>query len=193
MEIGVLALQGDFAKHCKTLERLGVRWREVRTAADLEPISGLIIPGGESTTMLRLMRDEGLFEPIQRFARSNPTFGTCAGAILMARDVRNPAQDSLQLMDMTVERNGYGRQADSFTELAATPALGPEPVELVFIRAPIIKATGPSVTVMARCKDQPVLVRQGHWLGATFHPELTADTRVHQLFLSMVKQGAVAA
>jgi pyridoxal 5'-phosphate synthase pdxT subunit len=193
MEIGVLALQGDFAKHEEMLTRLGAPWREVRTPGDLEKVSGLIIPGGESTTMLRVMRDEGLFEPLQKFVRTHPTFGTCAGVILMARDVRNPTQDSLQLMDLTVERNGYGRQVDSFTTPAAIPALGTEPTEMVFIRAPIITATGPAVTVMARCEERPVLVRQGHWLGATFHPELTADTRVHQLFLSMVKQAAIAA
>src|SRR5262249_4810884 len=115
MDIGVLALQGDFAKHIAMLERIGARAREVRTASDLKFIQGLIIPGGERTTMLKLMRDEGLFEPLRDFARTHPTFGTCAGVILMAGEVRSPAQPSLQLMDITVERNGYGRQIDSFT------------------------------------------------------------------------------
>jgi len=193
MEIGVLALQGNFARHCDMLSRIGARWREVRTPEDLRAVNGLIIPGGESTTMLRLMHDEGLFDPLREFVRSNPTFGTCAGVILLAREVRNPAQASLQAMDITVERNAYGRQVESFSDTVAVPSLGPEPVEVVFIRAPIIAATGPGVSVLARHQERPVLVRQGHLLGATFHPELTANTRVHELFLTMVGQTAVAA
>ena len=193
MDIGVLALQGDFAKHIAMLERIGARAREVRSADDLKFIEGLIIPGGESTTMLKLMRDEGLFEPLREFAETHPAFGTCAGVILMAREVRNPAQPSLQLMDIVVERNGYGRQIDSFNTFEPIPALGAEPVEMVFIRAPIIASAAPSVTVLARNQGRPALVRQGHWLGATFHPELTMDGRVHRLFLSMVEKAAVAA
>ncbi|MEW6730892.1 MAG: pyridoxal 5'-phosphate synthase glutaminase subunit PdxT [Acidobacteriota bacterium] len=188
MRIGVLALQGDFAKHGEALTRLGVDWREVRTPNDLTGLDGIIIPGGESTTMLRLMRDEGLFEPLRQFVNKHTTFGTCAGAILLAREVHNPLQESLQAMDITIERNAYGRQIDSFTTSAQASALGNEPVELVFIRAPIIVKTGADVTVLAKYQDQPILVRQGHMLAATFHPELTTDTRIHKLFLNMVEE-----
>jgi len=187
MQIGVLALQGAFAKHLKMLEKLGVKGREVRTAKDLSDLDGLIIPGGESTTMLRLMNDENLFEPLKRFVESHPTFGTCAGAILLAKEVKHPSQVSLEAMDITVERNSYGRQIDSFTQKVSVPALGDEPLELVFIRAPGITKLGETVKILAFCQGKPVLVQEGKYLAATFHPELTEDSRVHKLFLDMVK------
>ena len=183
--IGVLALQGDFAAHGKALESAGAKPEEVRTAADLSRIDGLIIPGGESTTMLKLLRIEQLFEPLRQFGAHKPVFGTCAGAILLASEVLNPTQESLGLMDLTVERNAYGRQIDS--RIAIIP-FGPEdrPLEAVFIRAPIIRRTGREAQVLARYQGAPVLVRQGRHLVATFHPELTADARIHQHFVEMV-------
>ncbi|MBL8151011.1 MAG: pyridoxal 5'-phosphate synthase glutaminase subunit PdxT [Blastocatellia bacterium] len=188
MMIGVMALQGGFAKHCETLSKLGTNWCEVRAKEDLKKIDGLIIPGGESTTMLKLLKDEGMFEPLKEFTSSHPTFGTCAGLILMAKRVENPSQDSLGLLDITAGRNAYGRQVDSFNQLVNIPIFNTEPFELIFIRAPQILETGSNVTVLARCQDKPVLIQQGFWLGATFHPELTNDTRIHQLFLSIVNQ-----
>lgn len=187
MQIGVLALQGAFAKHLKVLKNLDVRTREVRTAKDLEGLDGLIIPGGESSTMLRIMNDENLFEPLKEFVKTHPTFGTCAGAILLAKEVQNPYQVSLEAMDITVKRNSYGRQINSFTEKTLVKTLGDEPLELVFIRAPGITKVGENVEVMAYSQNQPVLVKQGKYLAATFHPELTEDTRVHKLFLDMIK------
>lgn len=183
------AIQGDFAAHERLLERLGVSWCEVRRPEQLDEISGLILPGGESTTMLKFLFDEGFIEPLNRFAqRGGAIFGTCAGAILLALDVSNPTQPSLGLVDLSIQRNAYGRQVDSFIDTTLSPALGPPPLEMVFIRAPIITRTGAAVEVLARHQGQPVLVRQGQYLVATFHPELTSDTRVHQLFLSLVKQ-----
>ncbi len=186
MKIGVLALQGAYAKHCEMLSRIGVDACEVRTAQDLNGLDGLILPGGESTTMLRLMRDEELYNPLLDFASSHPTFGTCAGVILLAREVTHPVQESLGLLDVSVERNGYGRQIDSFEAEVTVKGLSGKPVELVFIRAPIITGLGSKVEVLAQYQDRPVLVRENHILGATFHPELTSDTRIHRLFLEMV-------
>jgi pyridoxal 5'-phosphate synthase pdxT subunit len=186
--VGVLALQGDFEAHQKALERAGADAVPVRTAAELESVEGLVIPGGESTTMLLIMRDEALFDPLRRFAERRPVFGTCAGAILVAKEVSHPAQASLGLMDITVERNGYGRQLDSRV-VRLQPAepfvreAGPGDLEAVFIRAPIIRRVGPDATVYLSYEGDPVLVGQGRHLVATFHPELTADTRVHKIFL----------
>jgi pyridoxal 5'-phosphate synthase pdxT subunit len=190
--VGVLALQGDFAAHEAALGRAGAQPVEVREADQLNTIDGLIIPGGESTTMLKLLRYEGLFEPLAEFGRHKPIFGTCAGAILLANEVLNPAQESLGLMDLSIERNAYGRQLDSrvaeiepasslAAELAAGP--GPDKLEGVFIRAPIIRRSGPGVKVLASYAGDPVLVEEGRHLAATFHPELTSDARVHRLFL----------
>jgi 5'-phosphate synthase pdxT subunit len=190
MDIGVLALQGDFAKHGAMLDRLGARWREVRASADLAELNGIIIPGGESTTILRLLRDENLFEPLKKFVHNNPSFGTCAGAILLAREVHNPAQPSLNAIDIAIERNCYGRQIHSFTEKVSASSFGAEPLEMVFIRAPGISSVGPSVLVLAQHQGRPVLVNQGYCLAATFHPELTEDTRVHKFFLSIVERYA---
>jgi 5'-phosphate synthase pdxT subunit len=179
--VGVLALQGDFEAHRAALERAGAEAREIRTAAELDQLDGLIIPGGESTTMLRLLEDEALIEPLVRFGRVRPVFGTCAGAILLAREVTHPRQASLGLMDITVERNAYGRQLDS-----RVVRLAPEDVEAVFIRAPIIRRVGPSVKVHLTYQGDPVLVAEGRHMAATFHPELSSDARIHRLFVSKV-------
>ena len=188
-KVGVLALQGDFEAHQKALERAGAEAVQVRTAEALEDLDGLVIPGGESTTMLKLLDYMHLKEPLRKFAEQKPVFGTCAGAILLAKDVQNPAQESFGAVDLTVERNAYGRQVDSRVAMLHPAAefgkrVGEGDVEAVFIRAPIIRRTGPGVKVLAEYAGDPVLVEQGRHLIATFHPELTADARVHQLFLS---------
>lgn len=190
--IGVLALQGDYEAHLKALRAAGARGIPVRSAAELEGAAGLIIPGGESTTMLRLLEDEGLFEPLRQFGLRRPIFGTCAGAILLAARVWNPEQPSLGLMDIGVERNAYGRQIDSrVVRLEPEPEFvreaGPGTVEAVFIRAPIIRQVGNGVRVYLRYQGDPVLVGQGRHLAATFHPELSADTRIHRLFLARLE------
>jgi len=187
--VGVLALQGDFEAHGKILERLGAEPVFVRTAAELDSLDGLVIPGGESSTMLKLLRAENLLAPLSEFGRQRAIFGTCAGAILLAADVSNPEQESLGLMDIGVERNGYGRQIDSRVahltpEAEFAARTHPGEMEAVFIRAPVIRRVGPRGRVLARYQGDPVLVEQGRHLVATFHPELTADSRVHDLFLS---------
>src|SRR6185295_16228738 len=183
--IGVLAIQGDFAAHARVLERLGIRAVEVRRGLDLETTHGLIIPGGESTTILKFITEERLASSIREFSRTRPVFGTCAGAILLARAVHNPDQPSLGLIDIDVERNGYGRQVDSFTAQTETELRG-EPLEAVFIRAPRIRRVGSSVRVLATVFGEPILVGEGNILAATFHPELTEDDRVHGYFAEMV-------
>jgi pyridoxal 5'-phosphate synthase pdxT subunit len=182
-KIGVLALQGDFDAHRAAIERAGGEAVEVRTAAGLESVDGLILPGGESTTMLKLLNLENLFDPLRRFGETKPIFGTCAGAILLASDVVNPPQQSLALIDATVERNGYGRQIDS--RIAQIDLEG-QPAEAVFIRAPIIRRVGSEAKVLATYQDRPVLIEQGRHLAATFHPELTSDSRVHRRFIEKV-------
>ncbi len=189
--VGVLALQGDFEAHSRALKRAGAEAVPVRKAEELEGLDGLVIPGGESTTMLKLMGDESMLEPLRRFGREKPVFGTCAGAILLAREVSHPTQDSLALVDIGVERNAYGRQVDSrVVRLEPSPAFareaGAEPLEAVFIRAPIIRRTGPEATIYLSYEGDPVLVGEGRHLVATFHPELGADERVHKLFLEKV-------
>ncbi len=185
-KIGVLALQGDFEAHSKALQRAGAEPVEVRSAADLEKIDGLVIPGGESSTMLKLLELENMLEPLREFGRRSPIFGTCAGAILLATEVINPSQASLGLMDIAVERNAYGRQLDS--RIANLKPEGLEgDLEAVFIRAPIIRRVGNNVKVLARYQGDPVLVEQGRHLVATFHPELTADSRIHRMFLDKVE------
>lgn len=186
--VGVLALQGDFAAHGAAVERAGGKAVMVRQREQLADIDGLIIPGGESTTMLKLLRYEGLLEPLAEFGRRRPMFGTCAGAILMASQVSSPQQESLGLVDIEVERNAYGRQVDSrVTEIEPESEFekrtAPGKLEAVFIRAPIIRQTGKDTKVLARYQDDPVLVEAGPHLVATFHPELTRDLRVHELFL----------
>jgi 5'-phosphate synthase pdxT subunit len=191
--IGILAIQGDFAAHSKALDRIGKPWRLVKKASDLAGLSGLILPGGESTTFLKLIQgDEAFLEAIRRFAGSHPVFGTCAGAILLAEKVENPPQFSLGLLHMTVRRNAYGRQLSSSVqrleldeELQTGPDAG-KPMEAVLIRAPIIVEAAPDIRTLARLNGQPMLVRQGALLASTFHPELTSDTRVHRYFCRMI-------
>lgn len=193
--VGILAVQGDFQAHGKALDRLGTAWQFVKKPSELNGLSGLILPGGESTTFLKLLQEEAWFEPIRRFAGSRPVFGTCAGAILLAEKVENPSQDSLGLLHMTVRRNGYGRQlSSSIQTVEAEPELqtGPEagaPLEAVLIRAPVILRAAPQVRVLARLHGQAVLVREGSVLAGTFHPELTSDGRVHRYFCGMVAEG----
>jgi 5'-phosphate synthase pdxT subunit len=193
MKIGVLALQGDFALHRRALGRVRadevVDSVEVRKPTELDGLDGLIIPGGESTTLLKLMDAFRFWTPIETFhASGKPIFGTCAGLILLARDVENPHQRSLGLIDVGVERNAYGRQRESFEAHAAADLDGPRALEMVFIRAPRIRRVGPDVTVLARHKDEPVMARQGTVLVATFHPEVTDDAAVHEYFCRMTRQ-----
>ena len=196
MRIGVLALQGDFAEHGAVLQRIGVVPIEVRLAAHLDGLLGLIIPGGESTTIGKLAVDFGLIDPLRAFARQHGVWGTCAGAILLSRDAQR-AQPLLELMDITIRRNAFGRQVDSFEVPLQAPALsgvddgreGPFPA--VFIRAPLIERVGAGVEVVARLQDGTIVAaRQGRWLATSFHPELTGDDRFHRYFLRLCTQGA---
>jgi len=183
--IGVLAIQGNYASHSAALIEAGADPCEVRKPEQLAGLDGLILPGGESTTMLKFLEKHNFFEVLREFCRRKPIFGTCAGAILLAREVLNPPQRSLGALDAVVERNAYGRQIDSAIVTAATTLAG-GPLEMVFIRAPRIVETGPGVEVLARRDGFPALVRQGGVMAATFHPELSADRRVHQLFVAAV-------
>jgi 5'-phosphate synthase pdxT subunit len=185
--VGVLALQGAFDAHAKTLTALGATAKLVRHPADLDGIDGLIMPGGESTTMLKFLERNGFFDILSTFVQKTPTFGTCAGAILLATNVEHPAQRSLAALDITIERNAYGRQNDS-TILNAETAIPGGSLEMVYIRAPRITRTGDTVEILASRDGFPTLVRQGQILAATFHPELSHDTRVHQLFLDLIRK-----
>ena len=185
--IGVLAIQGDFAAHAQALEEAGADAVEVRKPAQLEDLDGLVLPGGESTTFLKFLERDGFLESLQSFVSSKPAFGTCAGCILLAKSVSHPAQPSLAAMDISVERNAYGRQIDSAISIGETTLPG-GPLEMVYIRAPRIAAAGPGVEILAQRAGFPVLVRQGTLLAATFHPELSTDRRVHQLFVDMVRE-----
>jgi 5'-phosphate synthase pdxT subunit len=192
MKIGILAVQGDFEAHAATLARMGVEHVFVRTPRDLEGVEAVILPGGESTTQWKFLVEEGLDKALAAHAaKGGAIFGTCAGAILLAREVRNPPQQSLGLADISVIRNAYGRQLASEVRHGAT-SISPEPIEMVFIRAPIIERAGPEVRVLATSEGKPVLVRQGHILIATFHPELTSDTAVHEYFLRMATANSTA-
>lgn len=191
MRIGVLALQGDFAAHERVLRDLGADVQQVRTPGELSLADGLIIPGGESTTMLKLLLEDGLAEPLKDFAKTRPIYGTCAGAILAARTVSSPAQFSFGFIDIDIERNAYGRQVDSSIrrlkpEQEFIDRTGPGELEAMFIRAPIIRKIGEGVRVLIQDEGTPVLVEQGNMLAGTFHPELTADRRVHRLFFDKV-------
>lgn len=182
VNVGVLALQGDFDAHRRRLAELGAEAFLVRDARGLERAEALVIPGGESTTFLELLGDDG-FEALRAFVAEKPVFGTCAGAILLAREVENPpAQQTLAALDVRIRRNAYGRQLESSIRRGEFDGT---PMEMVFIRAPKFVALGPEVEVVAREGDEAVAVRQGHILAATFHPELTDDVRLHALFLSM--------
>lgn len=187
--IGVLAIQGDFSAHALALEESGAEAVEIRKSEELDGIDGLVLPGGESTTMLKFLERSGFLDALRDFGAKRPVLGTCAGGILLAREVRHPAQVSLGLLDMVVERNAYGRQIDS-SILVGPSALGDEPLEMVFIRAPRILETGPEVEVLARRDGFPVLVRQGRIMAATFHPELSADRRVHRLFVETLSNSS---
>ncbi len=182
--IGILAVQGDFAMHARMLDRIGVPWKLVKHVEDFADIDALILPGGETTTMLKFPAERKLGDAIQSFAKENkPVFGTCAGAILMAKEVLNPEQERLGLIDISIERNAYGRQVDSSVQQGECPEISDHPVEMVFIRAPIIRRVGKEVKVLGRTGELPVLVEQGNLLAATFHPELTADETIHRYFL----------
>ena len=190
MKIGILAIQGDFQAHAEMLHQLGAETVEVRTVADLQGCDGLILPGGESTTQLQFLEEEGLYDAIHKFANNDGAiFGTCAGAILLANKVKNPDQDSLKLLDMTVLRNGYGRQLASDVFFGPT-TLKNDPLEMVFIRGPIIEKVGPSISILAKHEGSPTLVQKGHILAATFHPELTDDPTVHEYFLKLASNGS---
>ena len=189
MKIGILAVQGDFAAHAAMLDGLGAETVEVRTVGDLDGCDGLILPGGESTTQLQFLQEEGLFDAVKKFAEDGGAiFGTCAGAILLATEVKNPAQASLGLLDMTVLRNAYGRQLASDVFFGSSK-LTDVPLEMIFIRAPIIDRAGPGVEVLAEYAGKPVLVQKANVMAATFHPELTQDSSVHRHFLGLVEAG----
>lgn len=187
MKIGVLALQGDFDAHRRRLEELGAEVILVKKPEQLSAIAGLVIPGGESGTFLKLLGEAG-FEQLKQFVRRKPSFGTCAGAILLAAQVENPAQSGLGAIDIAIRRNAYGRQLDSSIRQGKFLAASQEsPLEMVFIRAPKIERVGPNVEVVATEGNDPVAVKQGSVMAATFHPELSADPRIHQAFLDLVK------
>ena len=190
MKIGVLALQGDFALHRQALERIGVESCEVRKPSELEAVDGLIIPGGESTTLLKLMEAWDFVPALEKFhAEERPIFGTCAGLIVLAREVLNPNQFSLGFIDITTERNAYGRQKESFETEGEAPLAGERRlIKMVFIRAPRIRRVGPTVTPLATYQGECVMAREGSVLVATFHPELTDDPAVHRYFCAMVDE-----
>jgi pyridoxal 5'-phosphate synthase pdxT subunit len=185
-DIGIVAIQGDYEAHAKSLKRLGEHPVFVRTPEDLEGLKGVILPGGESTTHLKVMKEEGLFDALKNFAADGGAlFGTCAGAIMLAREVHCPKQDSLGLLDVSVLRNGYGRQIASDVHSGRTK-LSDAPIEMVFIRAPIIESIGKGVEVLGEYEGHPVFVKQGKILASTFHPELTDDSSIHKYFVDIV-------
>jgi 5'-phosphate synthase pdxT subunit len=189
MIIGVLALQGAFREHCWMLERCGAKAAEIRKPEDLDDVSGLIIPGGESTTIGKLMVEWGLLEKIQSRAKQGmAVYGTCAGMIMLAKEILDSDQPRLGLMDITVRRNAFGRQRESFEADMEVPEFGMEPIKAVFIRAPYIEKAGPKVKVMAVVHDKIVIARQDKMLVTAFHPELTRDDRIHKYFISMINE-----
>lgn len=193
--VGVLALQGAFREHVAALARLGAATREVRQLRDMDGIDAMVIPGGESTTMGKLLTDLEMLEPLRARIRGGmPVYGSCAGLILLCRNIEGSEQPRLGILDATVRRNAFGRQVDSFEAELPIPELGPEPLPAVFIRAPVILATGPEVRVLARVEmdgaERAVAVRQGRVLATSFHPELTPDTRFHRYFLDICRGAA---
>lgn len=188
MKIGILAIQGDYDAHKAVLERLGAEVMLVRKPEQLDAIDAIVIPGGESSTFLNFLTERGFLDKLRDFVSSKPAFGTCAGAILLAKEVENPPQMSLGALDIRIRRNAYGRQIDSSIREEKT-RLGDKPLEMVFIRAPQIVDTGKDVEVLASEGGNPVLVRQGKVMACTFHPELSQDTRVHEEFLKLVQNG----
>lgn len=192
MKIGVLALQGAFREHCRMLEKCGVTAVEIRKAEELDEVAGLVIPGGESTTIGKLMVEWGIMEKIKnRVHAGMAVYGTCAGMILLAKEIVNSEQPRLGLMDITVRRNGFGRQKDSFEASMLVPEFGEAPVEAVFIRAPYIEQASKKVKVMAVVRDKIVIARQDKILVTAFHPELTEDDRIHRYFISMITESVV--
>ena len=191
IRIGVLAVQGGYDLHATALREVGAEPVLIRKPEQLADVAGLIIPGGESTTFLKFLERDGFLEALREFTSQKPTFGTCAGCILLANEVLKPAQESLVRLDATVERNAYGRQNDSAIEEEQTNLPGGL-LEMVYIRAPRITRTGEKVEVLAQREGSPTLVREGHILAATFHPELSNDRRVHQYFLDMVRDSVKA-
>jgi pyridoxal 5'-phosphate synthase pdxT subunit len=189
VRIGVLAIQGDFAAHADAFRELGAEVSLIRTPEQMATIDGLVLPGGESTTLLKSLERDGFIDVLRQFAGTRPVFGTCAGCILLASDVTRPVQKSLGVLDVSVERNAYGRQVDSSIQIGETKLPG-GPLEMVYIRAPRILRVGAGVEVLAERDGFPVLVRQNNLLAATFHPELSADRRVHRLFLDLVRAHA---
>lgn len=189
--IGVLALQGAFREHCRMLSELGAQTREIRQAGDIDNLDGIILPGGESTTIGKLMLELGIMEPLTRLIQSGlPVFGTCAGLILLCREIADSVQPRLGLLDAAIERNAFGRQNESFETSLAVPAWGEEPFPAIFIRAPLILNVGKDVDILARLnkngEKRPVAVRQNNILGISFHPELSNDYRCHEYFLNMI-------
>lgn len=189
MKIGVLALQGAFREHCHMLEGMGVQAPEIRKAAELDAVDGLILPGGESTTIGKLLNDWGIMTALkERAARGMAVYGTCAGMILLAKEIAGSEQPRLGLMDITVRRNGFGRQCESFEADLDVAEFGAAPIQAVFIRAPYIEKAGPAVQVMAEVNGKAVIARQGKLLVTAFHPELTRDRRIHEYFIKMAKE-----
>jgi 5'-phosphate synthase pdxT subunit len=186
VRIGVLAIQGDYDAHAQALREAGAEAVLIRRPEELATIDGLIIPGGESTTFLKFLERDGFLASLRTFVQTKPTFGTCAGCILLATEVTHPPQQSLGVLNATVERNAYGRQIDSAIQTSETQLPG-GPLEMVYIRAPRIAKTGSGVTILAERDGFPVLVEQGHIMAATFHPELSPDRRVHQRFVDLVR------
>ena len=187
LSIGVLALQGAYDVHVTMLQQLGADATLVKRPDQLKGLDGLILPGGESTTFLNHLERDGFFDALSDFVQTQPTFGTCAGCILLAKRVENPVQRSFNALDITVERNAYGRQVDS-TILSVPTSISRQPIEMIFIRAPRIVEAGVEVQVLARRDAAPVLVEEGHLMAATFHPELSIDTTIHQHFLRLVER-----
>ncbi len=187
MKIGVLGMQGDIEEHLAIMEKIGIDAVRVKSVKTLEGVDGLIMPGGESTTMLKLLKLTGLFEALkEKIKHGFPVYGTCAGLILLAKKVEHPEQDSLGVLDLSVSRNGYGRQIDSFSAKISIPVIGEKAFEAVFIRAPVITKVG-KVEVLATYNNEPVFVKDGNVIASTFHPELSNDTRIHSFFLEMVE------
>jgi len=185
--IGVLAIQGAFARHVEALTRLGAQVREVRNESDLKGLDGLVIPGGESTTMTRVMRTEGMLAPLAEFGRQHPVFGTCAGMILMGAPGDDPRVAAFDWMPIRVKRNAYGSQVDSFRDFGTVTGLNGNPeFEMVFIRAPKFEVTADGAEVIGTCRGEPAMVRFGHHLATAFHPELTDDDRIHRMWLAGV-------
>jgi 5'-phosphate synthase pdxT subunit len=195
MRIGVLALQGDFSEHAAALRGLSIDPVEVRTTRQLSEVDGLIIPGGESTTIGKLLQDCRLLEPLrERIQAGMPAFGTCAGAIVLARDIGGLDQPLIGVMDLSIRRNAFGRQLESFEAFLQIPALGDPPMRAVFIRAPAIISVGDGVEVLARLPDGAIVAaRQAHMLAAAFHPELTGDNRLHRYFVELVRSAGARA